>query len=558
MPDRKRIAMKNDTLYQLNTELNCSGAFLNEYYEVVSFFCQLLEAYDFDAGAIYFPDSNMDGTYKMACSVGFPKTYRDMLQTVIPGIGFGGTAMALKKLRISNSMQSDQRFWRPTAYEVGYNSFVSIPLIHNGEVIGLINYASKKERSFPVQDRNVFSFFGRIIANCIQNYAKLQNSLEQADITKRTLLFNTEIGRCSEIDAICDFALKESLVLLNISAVFISVDEPDIHYLKSDISETKLEEVVSAVLQRIKKEFYGTGAQGYLISATEDDLSPEMKHLFERLPFQFVYALPLKSGDDNYGDMVFMLKQGDIKTFHVLSATQIAQAVAAAIGRSLLQKMQRETVVRKEYDRISREMHDTLAQQLSVISNQLEYLKRHIRSGGAVEETLELIEECAHTTREAITDVRENIFGMRHLKEDISLEELISAQLKMLSDLMPELQIVTEIELNDVPLKFQNKLQLVRIMQETLSNIRQHSQATEVHMKAKIRNEILQLEFRDNGIGFNVAKQDNGFGLSVMQERAEEIGGKVSIRSSLGKGTTVLVEYPLKGNETALFSGRSL
>jgi signal transduction histidine kinase len=93
------------------------------------------------------------------------------------------------------------------------------------------------------------------------------------------------------------------------------------------------------------------------------------------------------------------------------------------------------------------------------------------------------------------------------------------------------------------------ELQLVRIIQESLTNVRKHAKATTATVDVRKRDGKLLLAVNDNGVGFSQAIRSRGvfprFGLSTMRERAESIGGTFSVESAPGAGTTVRVEIPM-------------
>jgi len=94
------------------------------------------------------------------------------------------------------------------------------------------------------------------------------------------------------------------------------------------------------------------------------------------------------------------------------------------------------------------------------------------------------------------------------------------------------------------------ELQLLRICQEALTNIRKHSGADHVNVKLKLVNKHLKVSITDDGCGFDALAyyQDGGgaksHGLAMMQERAESIGGRLRVMSLPGRGTEVQVEVP--------------
>ena len=92
---------------------------------------------------------------------------------------------------------------------------------------------------------------------------------------------------------------------------------------------------------------------------------------------------------------------------------------------------------------------------------------------------------------------------------------------------------------------------IFRILQESLTNIAQHSQATEVTVSLKEKDGTIELIVRDNGKGITeeqISKSDS-FGLLGIQERIHALGGEVEISGIPGKGTIVTVSIPLEKNE---------
>jgi signal transduction histidine kinase len=89
---------------------------------------------------------------------------------------------------------------------------------------------------------------------------------------------------------------------------------------------------------------------------------------------------------------------------------------------------------------------------------------------------------------------------------------------------------------------------IYRITQESLANVARHSHATCADVAVIYSHEAVKLEVHDNGRGFDVSKRPLGIGLRSMQERAESIGGRVSICSTPGSGTRISVIIPLNGS----------
>ena len=107
--------------------------------------------------------------------------------------------------------------------------------------------------------------------------------------------------------------------------------------------------------------------------------------------------------------------------------------------------------------------------------------------------------------------------------------------------------ITTEVIL-DAPgpdLPDQVKTSLFRIVQEALTNVARHSQATKVDVSLTLANGKLVLTVRDNGTGFDVYKESRTLGILGMKERALMIGAEYSVESKNGMGTVVTISYPV-------------
>lgn len=106
-------------------------------------------------------------------------------------------------------------------------------------------------------------------------------------------------------------------------------------------------------------------------------------------------------------------------------------------------------------------------------------------------------------------------------------------------------------ELTDGAFQPMIRAQLLRIIQEVLTNVRKHAWATAVDIRIMVRDGCAETVIEDDGAGFDPAllEREPGqrFGLSFMRERAEEVGGTVHVHSAPGAGTRVIISIPLQG-----------
>lgn len=228
---------------------------------------------------------------------------------------------------------------------------------------------------------------------------------------------------------------------------------------------------------------------------------------------------------------------------------RFAVQAAIAIDNAHLHRQVADLAVAQERLHIAHEMHDGIAQVLGYVNTKVqaatEYIKRE-----KTDEGLAQLRELANAAREAYGDVREAIVDLRTLPEPARpFEEVLRDYIDRWQE---QTQISTQLSV-DGNLTMPNgiELQLVRIIQESLTNVRKHSKATTARIDLRRRDGTLQLAVTDDGVGFAPqANRSRGvfprFGLSTMRERAESVGGTFSVESTPGSGTRVRVEVPLR------------
>lgn len=225
---------------------------------------------------------------------------------------------------------------------------------------------------------------------------------------------------------------------------------------------------------------------------------------------------------------------------------RFAVQAAIAIDNAHLHRQAADLAVAQERLRIAHEMHDGIAQVLGYVNTKVQAATEYIRRN-KTEEGLEQLQELAEAAREAYSDVRESIVDLRTLPGPsrslgVVLDEYIS-RWKEQSGVAAKLLLD-----DDIILPSGMDLQLVRIIQESLANVRKHARASHVDIEIRKRAGKVQLTVRDDGAGFPSSPRKSvfpRFGLATMRERAESIGGTFAIESNSGSGTIVKVEIPL-------------
>jgi ligand-binding sensor domain-containing protein/signal transduction histidine kinase len=199
-----------------------------------------------------------------------------------------------------------------------------------------------------------------------------------------------------------------------------------------------------------------------------------------------------------------------------------------------------------ERTRIAREIHDTLAQDFVGVSTQLE-LTAHLLAQSQVLEARQQVDRTRHLVREGLADARRSIWDLRAA----STQGTLPMRLTHLAEQSSTDHLKTDINIGGTYRNLAPSLEneVFRIAQEAFANVVRHAKAAHAMIDLRYHPNELTLTIADNGIGFDATDTTlpakGHFGLQGMQERAKQIGGELSMKSSPESGTTVTLTVPL-------------
>ena len=196
----------------------------------------------------------------------------------------------------------------------------------------------------------------------------------------------------------------------------------------------------------------------------------------------------------------------------------------------------------QERNRIAREIHDSVGHYLTAQSIQLENTAVFLTEDPA--KAASHLEKARRLNKEALVDVRASVASLR---KDSSQERSPIASLKQLIDdfeLNTNVKVTRELNLTS-SIRDRISIALYRIVQEALTNVTKHSQATKIILHLTQSDRQIWLSVEDNGCGFDLKNNTTGFGLQGMQERAAALGGKLTIVSEPDAGCQINVAIPL-------------
>jgi signal transduction histidine kinase len=208
----------------------------------------------------------------------------------------------------------------------------------------------------------------------------------------------------------------------------------------------------------------------------------------------------------------------------------------------------------KERKRISYDLHDNVWQTLEIIRVQLEHL---FSSEGEADWPA-----FHRKSKQLIPVIRDTIARVRSMQgdlwpsvlDDIGVVATLEWYCREFGKNNPGLGIEKNVGLAEDEVPATAKIVIYRLMQEALSNVAKHSQASQVSLSLNKSDHSLELIIRDNGIGFDpeeaIARKSpwGGLGLRSMKERTEFSGGLFGVESAKGQGTTIRASWPLSGN----------
>jgi two-component system, NarL family, sensor histidine kinase YdfH len=206
-----------------------------------------------------------------------------------------------------------------------------------------------------------------------------------------------------------------------------------------------------------------------------------------------------------------------------------------------------------ERQRIARDLHDTLSQDLVGLIRQLDIIEAHLKLQHS-ERALAIVQDAAQSARSALTGARWTIENLRAMTADGACSE---ALLEEIEHFQAATGIACESDLTALTgLPEPVSDQVLYLVREGLTNIARHAQAHHVWIRTREDQDRLEIEVGDDGVGFHLATvegQSGHYGLLGLRERARLLGGIAEIRSIPGEGTIISFSMPnLKRREDTL------
>ncbi len=373
------------------------------------------------------------------------------------------------------------------------------------------------------------------------------------------------VSQSLDLEEVLDTALGKTLAALNTDGGLI--------YLFDETSQTFAPVIHRGISQDVLREVtgfkLGEGLSGHVaklgkplvtaLGKNTGDISPSGV----REGLHSYAGVPIRSRGKVLGVMTLVTYQEDyFKPEHVSLLSHIGNQIGVAIENARLYEAEHaarqqlrdlagylQNAREEERTQIAREIHDEFGQTLTALKMDLSWLTKRLPADAPslakkASAMSDLIDSAIQTVRRVATELRPGLL------DDLGLAATMEWQAQEFAE---RNGISCDLYLSDEDIVLDRDLAtaIFRIVQETLTNVARHAQATEVQVELEARPDELALVIRDNGQGITEgeASDPRSLGLMGMRERARSWGGDVTFEGVPGQGTTVTVRMPRAGGK---------
>lgn len=286
-------------------------------------------------------------------------------------------------------------------------------------------------------------------------------------------------------------------------------------------------------------------AETYVLSDAVAGMPEENRAYIYSLGVRTLLTVPMLLGSETVGWICVRSAKADLAELEgkIHLAEALASQATLAVQMARLGEQAREAAVLAERNRIARDIHDTLAQGFTGVVLNLEAANRTLKKNN-VDETREHIELARGLAQSCLAEARQSV---RALRPDGSRRADLHEQLRSQVERLTVAGIRAGFSASGAPLRLPDATasELVRIAQESITNVLKHAQASHVEVSVVYGPGSVSLSVRDSGAGFEMGAHHDGFGLMGMRERAERIGARLIVTSAPAQGTRVetLLEF---------------
>jgi PAS domain S-box-containing protein len=525
-----------------------------------------------DHGAVYITDDS--GAYfELVAQRNHSPRFIEAVQKLPIDAILPGVAGDLEQPLVWGPDDLDGSSLKAVVEAEGLKSIVTIPLISKDQLVGSMSLSCTEPRALAPEEAGLLMAIGRQIGVGIDNarlYETEQERRDEAERRRRVAeglrevlsVLNSGQSLQETLNLIarqaCQVLEGDATALMRYDPVE-NVLSPQAYFGLTDEFITSLRiqpgRVVSGRALTERRPILIPNTSDYLIVLRERNEMPQSmpESVVEEIvkTFQSMVTVPVLTGEQAYGALsLYYHKAHEFSQEDVQLVQTMADQAALAIEAARLREQAKTSAAAEERNRLARELHDSVTQNLYSVTLYAEAAARLLASG-ATGQAAEHLRELRDTSQEALREMRLLIFELRPMDlQKMGLAGAINARLQAVETRGGVQASLQQEGVEYAPLMSPAlQEEIYHIAQESLNNTLKHARAKRVTVSLNYGPRSVQLQVRDDGQGFSVdeASDGGGLGLRGIRERTQRIQGCLTIDSAPGAGTTITVEAPVDG-----------
>jgi len=471
---------------------------------------------------------------------------------VRPGDGMVGWAAQHGRSYFANDAHTG-----PAPIDPAYRSSIVAPLRSGGQVIGTLNVGSPRPHAFAYEDVDLLEAIAAQVGGPITSarlYEQAQRLAAQVQRRADQLAVLNAIARTASATLDQEYSLPEVTAQIRNGFGYHQVDlflvDEETNELILAASDGPFAPKSMGYRQHLNLGLIGRAARsGHILRVDDVRAEPDYLRLSERDEIRSELVVPIVASGRPLG--VLNLESPATAAFTDEDAAvleTVADVLAGAIENARLFRRAQGAAVLEERNRLARELHDSVTQQLFSMTLTSQAARAHLEKNPT--RAAAQLERLQETATAALAEMRALIFQLR--PPALQDQGLVAALQQHAGAVARREGFAIALSVSgDERLARGLEQPLYRIVQESLNNVAKHAGAQNVSVALEFTNEYVRVRVRDDGQGFDAAAPPSGagrhLGVLSMRERAAEIGGTMELHSAPGSGTEVVVTVPRGG-----------
>lgn len=304
-------------------------------------------------------------------------------------------------------------------------------------------------------------------------------------------------------------------------------------------------------IKRISHYPRGTGVLGTIarhgVTLRLDEVSdhPDSVGFPENHPLMHTFlGVPVRVGERVFGNLYLAEKPGGFTADDETTAELLAVTAGAAVATLRLQERLRRVALQEDRERIARDLHDSIIQDLFAIGLSLQTAMGHIEHDtetvqSRMSDAVDRLDDTISSLRRYIFDLRPPVWARLSLSTELR---------RLVTELSEPYGVEVGVDVDCPPDTPEPPLRdhVVAVVKESVSNALRHSQARTIDVRVVCDGARMLINVADDGVGFDPGTEHGGLGLRNLTRRVAALGGEYVLDTAPGKGTIVTVWLPLK------------